>query len=77
MATLELQVKVTNQAQFGPPMLSDVACRECYDTGRSGGSGWTGGERCEACRGPGLVTRFLRAVGLGELLAAPPRELRP
>jgi len=74
MATLE--VPVASQAQFGPPMLSDVDCRGCYDTGRSGGSAWTAGERCEACRGPGLVTRFLRAVGLGELLAAPPRELR-
>ena len=64
------------QAEFGPFELSDVACRECYDTGRSGGSAWTAGERCEACLGPGVVTRLLRAVGLGELLAAPPRTLQ-
>ena len=63
------------QAEFGPFELSDVACRECYDTGITGGSAWTAGSRCEACRGPGPVTRLLRAVRLGDLLAAQRRAL--
>jgi DnaJ-class molecular chaperone len=68
----QIQVK---RAEFGAPLLSDVNCRECYDTGLSGGSQYTAGTRCEACRGPGAVTRFIRAIGLGEFLAASPREL--
>jgi len=70
-----VQAPIVQRAQFGPPQLSDVECRECYDTGLSGGSAWTAGTRCEACRGPGVVTRILRSAGLGELLAARPRRL--
>jgi hypothetical protein len=66
---------VVQLAQFGPSQLSDVKCRECYDSGIAGGSAWTAGSRCEACRGPGPVTRFLRAIRLGDLLAAPQRTL--
>lgn len=66
---------VVEHARFGPPQISDVACRECYDTGLVGGSAWTAGARCEQCRGPGVMTRLLRALGLGEILAAPTREL--
>ena len=50
-------------------------CRHCYDTGFAGGSPWTAGSRCEACRGAGPVVRFLRAVGLGSLVAAPQRTI--
>jgi hypothetical protein len=76
MAIAMESVEAVETAQFGESRLSDVACLECFDTGRSGGSQYTAGSRCEACRGPGPVTRLLRAVGLGELLAAPPRTLR-
>ena len=63
------------QARFGPPRISDVQCRECYDTGIAGGSAWTAGSRCEACQGPALFTRLLRSVGLGDLFAASQRTL--
>jgi len=63
------------KAQFGPSRISQVSCHECYDTGVAGGSAWTAGARCEACQGPGLLTRLVRLLGLGELLAAPPRSL--
>jgi hypothetical protein len=66
---------VVQLAQFGPAQVSDVNCRECYDTGVAGGSAWTAGSRCEACRGAGALTRFLRAIRLGNLLAAPQRTL--
>jgi hypothetical protein len=75
MAAIEAPV-IVEYAQFGPPQLSDVDCTYCFDSGRMGGSGYHVGSRCEYCRGPGLGRRLLRAVGLGELLAAPPRELR-
>jgi DnaJ-class molecular chaperone len=71
-----VEARTVERAQFGAPVVHDVACPECLDTGHAGGSAWTGASRCEACRGPGLVTRVLRAVGLGEFLAAPPREWR-
>jgi hypothetical protein len=65
----------TTHAQFGPPRVSEVACRECYDTGIAGGSAWTAGSRCEACQGPGPLTRLIRLLGLGDVLAAPPRSM--
>ena len=64
------------RAEFGQPVVHAVTSAECLDTGYAGGSAWTAPSRCEACRGPSLATRFLRAVGLGELLAAHPRELK-
>jgi len=70
-----IEAPVVRHAQFGPPLLSDTACPECYDTGRSGGSAWTAGERCEVCRGLGSGTRLLRAIGLGGILAARPRHV--
>ena len=73
MATAERQR--VEYAQFGMPQLSDVNCRHCYDTGFAGGSPWTAGSRCEACRGAGPVVRFLRAIGLGSLVAAPQRTI--
>ena len=73
---MAIAVQSRETAQFGPPQLSPVACLECYDTGRAGGSQYTAGSRCEVCRGPGPLTRLIRAVGLGELLADPPRTLR-
>jgi hypothetical protein len=63
-------------ADFGRPVVHAVECVECLDTGYAGGSAWTAPSRCEACRGPSLTARILRAVGLGELLAAQPRELK-
>jgi hypothetical protein len=62
-------------ARFGESKLSPVACLECYDTGLAGGSQYSAGTRCESCRGPGIVRRALRLIGLEELLAAPTRTL--
>jgi hypothetical protein len=65
----------TGQAEFGAPVVRDVLCGECLDTGTTGSTAWTPGGRCEACRGPSLVTRALRHTPLGAILAAPPRTL--
>jgi hypothetical protein len=65
----------TRQAEFGPPVVRDVLCQECLDTGIAGGSAWTAGVRCEECRGPSLLTRVLRRIPLGEILAARPRTI--
>ena len=72
-----VEVPRVEQAQFLASRLGEYDCLRCFDTGHEGGSGFHVGPRCEWCRGPALLTRLLRAVGLGELLAAPSRELRP
>jgi hypothetical protein len=54
-----LKPAVQVQAQFGPSKLSAVSCVECYDTGLAGGSAWTAGTRCTACRGLSPISRLL------------------